>query len=76
MALFAAEPIQDLGETSEALKSRLGRLIVEAASKDDPELQPLIDEAIKVLGSNPLSGSKLVLLNPKKGPFLPRLRSR
>jgi hypothetical protein len=69
MALFAAEPIQDLGETSEALKSRLGRLIVEAASKDDPGLQPLIDEAIKVLGSNPL-------LNPKKGLFLPRLRSR
>jgi hypothetical protein len=63
MALFAAEPIQDLGETIEALKSRLGRLIVEAASKDDPGLQPLIDEAIKVLGSNPLSGSKLVLLN-------------
>jgi hypothetical protein len=53
MALFEAEPIQDLGETNEALKSRLGRLIVEAASKHDP-LQSLIDEAIEVLGSNPL----------------------
>jgi hypothetical protein len=54
MALFEAEPIEDLGETNEALKSRLGRLIVEAASKHDPELQSLIDEAIEVLGSNPL----------------------
>jgi hypothetical protein len=59
MALFEAEPIQDLGETNEALKSRLGRLIVEAASKDDPGLQSLIDEAIEVLGSNPLSDSRL-----------------
>jgi hypothetical protein len=67
MALFEAEPIQDLGETNEALKSRLGRLIVEAASKHDPGLQLLIDEAIKVLGSNPLSGPRLNLLNPKKG---------
>ena len=49
MALFEAEPIQDLGETNEALKSRLGRLIAEAASKHDPGLQSLIDEAIKVL---------------------------
>jgi hypothetical protein len=62
MALLEAEPIQDLGETNEALKetnealkSRLGRLIVEAASKHDPGLQSLIDEAIEVLGSNPLS---------------------
>jgi hypothetical protein len=67
MALFEAEPIQDLGETNEALKSRLGRLIVEAASKHDPGLQSLIDEAIEVLGSNPLSDSRLILLNPKKG---------
>ena len=59
MALFEAEPIQDLGETNEALKSRLGRLIVEAASKDDPGLQSLIDEAIELLGSNPLSDSRL-----------------
>jgi hypothetical protein len=56
MALFEAEPIQDLGETNEALKSRLGRLILEAASKHDPGLQSLIDEAVEVLGSNPLSG--------------------
>ena len=67
MALFEAEPIQDLGETNEALKSRLGRLIVEAAGKHDPGLQSLIDEAIEVLGSNPLSDSRLILLNPKKG---------
>ena len=67
MALFEVEPIQDLGETNEALKSRLGRLIVEAISKHDPGLQSLIDEAIKVLGSNPLSDSRLILLNPKKG---------
>jgi len=64
MALFEAEPIQDLGETNEALKFRLGRLIVEAASKHDPGLQSLIDEAIEVLGSNPLSDSRLILLNP------------
>jgi hypothetical protein len=56
MVLFEAEPIQDLGETNEALKSRLGRLILEAASKHDPGLQSLIDEAVEVLGSNPLSG--------------------
>jgi hypothetical protein len=67
MALFAAGPIQDLGETNEALRSRLGRLIVEAASQHDPGLQPLIDEAIEVLGSDPLSDSRLVLLTPKKG---------
>ena len=67
MALFEVEPIQDLGETNEALKSRLGRLIVEAASKHDPGLQSLIDEAIEVLGSNPLSDSRLILFNPKKG---------
>jgi len=54
MALFKEEPIQDLGETNEALKFRLGRLIVEAASKHDPGLKSLIDEAIEVLGSNPL----------------------
>jgi hypothetical protein len=64
MALFEAEPIQDLGETNEALKSRLGRLIVEAASKHDPGLQSLIDEAIKVLGSNPLSDSGLDFIEP------------
>jgi hypothetical protein len=58
MVLFEAEPIQDLGETNEALKSRLGRLILEAASKHDPGLQSLIDEAVEVLGSNPLSGSR------------------
>ena len=57
MALFEAEPIQDLGETNDALKFRLGRLIVEAAGKHDPGLQSLIDEAIEVLGSNPLSDS-------------------
>jgi len=56
MVLFEAEPIQDLGETNEALKSRLGRLILEAASKHEPGLQSLIDEAVEVLGSNPLSG--------------------
>ena len=66
MALFEAEPIQDLGETNEALKFRLGRLIVEAAGKHDPGLQSLINEAIEVLGSNPLSDSRLILLNPKK----------
>ena len=66
MALFEVEPIQDLGETNEALKFRLGRLIVEAASKHDPGLQSLIDEAIEVLGTNPLSDSGLILLNPKK----------
>jgi hypothetical protein len=64
MALFEAEPIQDLGETNEAPKSRLGRLIVEAASKHDPGLQSLIDEAIKVLGSNPLSDSRLDFIEP------------
>ena len=64
MALFEAEPIQDLGETNEALKSRLERLIVEAASKHDPGLQSLIDEAIKVLGSNPLSDSRLDFIEP------------
>ena len=64
MALFEAEPIQDLGETNEALKSRLGRLIVEVASKHDPGLQSLIDEAIKVLGSNPLSDSRLDFIEP------------
>jgi len=64
MALFEAEPIQDLGETNEALKSRLGRLIVEAASKHDPGLQSLINEAIKVLGSNPLSDSRLDFIEP------------
>ena len=58
MALFKEEPIQDLGETNEALKIRLGRLIVEAASKHDPGLKSLIDEAIEVLGSNPLSDSR------------------
>jgi len=58
MVLFEAEPIQDLGETNEALKSRLGRLILEAASKHEPGLQSLIDEAVEVLGSNPLSGSR------------------
>ena len=58
MVLFEAEPIEDLGETNEALKSKLGRLIIEAASKHDPGLQSLIDEAIKVLGSNPLSGPR------------------
>ena len=45
----------------------LRRLIVEAASKHDPGLQSLIDEAIVVLGSNPLSDSRLILFNPKKG---------
>jgi hypothetical protein len=64
MALFEAEPIQDLGETNEALKSRLGRLIVEAASKHDPGLQSLIDEAIKVLNSYPLSDSGLDFIEP------------
>jgi hypothetical protein len=58
MALFELEPIQDLGETNEALKFRLGRLIAEAASKHDPELKSLIDEAIEVLGFNPLSDLK------------------
>jgi len=66
MALFEAEPIQDLGETNEALKSRLGRLIVEAARRDDPGLRSLFDEAIKVLGANPLSDPRLILLNSKK----------
>ena len=66
MALFEAEPIQDLGETNEALRVRLGRLIVEAASKHDPRLQSLIDEAIEVLGSNPLSDSRMAAKAPAR----------
>jgi len=68
MALFEVEPIQDLGETNEALKFRLGRLIVEAASKHDPGLKSLIDEAIEVLGSNPLSDSRRLRPNGASTP--------
>ena len=66
MALFEAEPIQDLGETNEALRFRLGRLIIEAASKHDPGLQSLIDQAIEVLGSNPLSDSRMAAKAPAR----------